>query len=62
MVKVTGLPLAVLLMVVRRPLDAADTQIDLERRRPGRNRYTTQRQEADRVEILSGILSAQQLY
>ena len=44
-------------MVVRRPLGAADIQIDLERRRPGRNRYTTQRQEADKVEILSGVFA-----
>lgn len=27
----------------------------LDRRRPGQNRFTTQRQEADRVEILSGV-------
>jgi len=29
-------------------------QRDLDRRRPGQSRFTTQRQEADRVEILSG--------
>ena len=28
---------------------------DLDRRRPGTSRYTTQRQEADEVEILSGV-------
>ena len=38
-------------------LREADIQGDLNRRRPGRNRYTTQRQEADRVEILSGVFS-----
>ncbi len=36
------------------PLSEADIQPDLDRRRPGQSRYTTQRQEADRVEILSG--------
>lgn len=33
----------------------ADIQGDLDRRRPGRSRHTTQRQEADQVEILSGV-------
>lgn len=37
------------------PLCAADLQPDLDRRRPGSSRYTTQRQEADAVEILSGV-------
>jgi len=32
-----------------------DIQQDLERRRPGRSRHTTQRKEADRVKILSGV-------
>ncbi|MEO5339761.1 MAG: chorismate synthase [Magnetococcus sp. MYC-9] len=32
----------------------ADLQRDLDRRRPGQSRFTTQRQEADRVRILSG--------
>ncbi len=36
-------------------LDAADLQQDLDRRRPGTSRHTTQRQEADQVEILSGV-------
>jgi chorismate synthase len=36
-------------------LDSSDIQADLERRRPGRSRHTTQRNEADRVEILSGV-------
>ena len=36
-------------------LDASDIQADLERRRPGRSRHTTQRNEADRVQILSGV-------
>src|SRR5690606_38693927 len=37
------------------PLDAADIQAELDRRRPGTSRHVTQRQEADQVEILSGI-------
>lgn len=33
----------------------ADLQGDLDRRKPGTSRYTTQRKEADEVEILSGV-------
>ncbi|MDR0219074.1 MAG: chorismate synthase [Enterobacteriaceae bacterium] len=33
----------------------ADLQIDLDRRRPGTSRYTTQRREPDQVKILSGV-------
>nr|VFK26818.1 MAG: chorismate synthase [Candidatus Kentron sp. MB]VFK29261.1 MAG: chorismate synthase [Candidatus Kentron sp. MB]VFK74720.1 MAG: chorismate synthase [Candidatus Kentron sp. MB] len=36
-------------------LAEADIQPDLERRRPGKSRHTTQRREADRVSILSGV-------
>ena len=36
-------------------LSVADLQPDLDRRRPGTSRYVTQRQEADQVEILSGV-------
>ena len=36
-------------------LTEADIQVDLDRRRPGRNRHTTQRNEPDQVAILSGI-------
>ncbi len=36
-------------------LDAADIQLELDRRRPGTSRHVTQRQEPDQVEILSGI-------
>ena len=32
-----------------------DIQIELDRRRPGQSRLVTQRQEADRVEIFSGV-------
>jgi chorismate synthase len=37
------------------PLDEADIQADMERRRPGRSKHTTQRKEPDRVRILSGV-------
>ncbi|SEA93337.1 chorismate synthase [Rubrimonas cliftonensis] len=37
------------------PLSEADIQPWLDRRRPGQSRYTTQRQEPDQVEILSGV-------
>ena len=37
------------------PLDAAAIQLYLDKRRPGQSRYTTQRQEPDAVEILSGV-------
>lgn len=37
------------------PLTTADLQHDLDRRKPGTSRHTTQRQEADEVEILSGV-------
>ncbi len=37
------------------PLSEADIQPWLDRRRPGQSRFTTQRQEADAVEILSGV-------
>ncbi len=36
------------------PLTEADIQPHLDRRRPGQSRFTTQRQEADAVRILSG--------
>ena len=37
------------------PLNEADIQPDLDRRKPGTSRYTTQRREDDQVEILSGV-------
>jgi len=37
------------------PLSVADLERDLARRRPGQSRLTTQRQEADTPEILSGV-------
>ncbi|MBK7654323.1 MAG: chorismate synthase [Betaproteobacteria bacterium] len=36
-------------------LSATDIQPDLDRRRPGKNRFETQRAELDQVEILSGV-------
>ncbi|MDY0964216.1 MULTISPECIES: chorismate synthase [Massilia] len=36
-------------------LSEADIQPELDRRKPGTSRHVTQRQEADRVEILSGV-------
>ncbi|WP_022723825.1 chorismate synthase [Rhodopseudomonas sp. B29] len=39
------------------PLTEADIQGDLDRRRPGQSRFTTQRQEADQVKILSGVMA-----
>lgn len=39
------------------PLEAIDIQRYLEKRRPGQSRFTTQRQEPDAVEILSGVFT-----
>ena len=36
-------------------LSEADIQLDLDRRKPGTSRYTTQRREEDAVKILSGV-------
>lgn len=36
-------------------ISETDIQQDLDRRRPGRSRFTSQRQEPDRVKILSGV-------
>ncbi len=40
-------------------LSEADIQPWLDRRRPGQSRFTTQRQEPDTVEILSGVFEGQ---
>jgi len=40
----------------RLALTAADIQRDLDRRRPGQSRFTTQRREPDEVRILSGVM------
>jgi chorismate synthase len=39
----------------RIPLSEADIQVQLDRRRPGQGKITTDRQESDRVTILSGV-------
>lgn len=36
-------------------LSEEDMQVDLDRRKPGTSKYTTQRREDDRVKILSGV-------
>lgn len=36
-------------------MSEADLQIDLDRRKPGKSRHTTQRRESDEVQILSGV-------
>ncbi|MEA2833535.1 MAG: chorismate synthase [Methylobacteriaceae bacterium] len=41
----------------RLPLEAAEIQAFLDKRKPGQSRFTTQRREADQVRILSGVLS-----
>ncbi|MFO1145467.1 MAG: chorismate synthase [Rhodospirillales bacterium] len=43
----------------RLPLTEADIQVWLDRRRPGQSRFTTQRREPDRVQILSGVFEGQ---
>ena len=36
-------------------LSQKDIQIDMNRRRPGKSKFTSQRKESDKVEILSGV-------
>jgi chorismate synthase len=43
------------------PIDIVAVQLDLDRRKPGQSKITTQRKEADRVEILSGIFEGKTL-
>src|SRR6201997_2343839 len=40
-------------------LSEADIQLELDRRKPGTSRHVTQRQEEDKVEILSGVFEGQ---
>ncbi len=40
-------------------LTVEDIQQDLDRRRPGQSRYTSQRRETDEVEILSGVFEGE---
>ena len=37
------------------PLSEKDIQVDMDRRRPGKSKFTSQRKESDKVEILSGV-------
>jgi len=37
------------------PLSVKDIQKDMDRRRPGKSKFTSQRKESDKVEVLSGI-------
>src|SRR5215217_7149697 len=39
------------------PLEEAEIQAELDRRRPGQSRFTTQRREPDAVKILSGVFT-----
>lgn len=41
------------------PLGEDDIQVFLDRRKPAQSRFTTQRQEEDRVKILSGVFEGQ---
>ena len=43
----------------RLPIDETEIQRDLNRRRPGQSRLVTQRDEADKIRILSGIFDGQ---
>jgi chorismate synthase len=43
----------------RLPLDAAEIQHWLDRRKPGQSRFTTQRREPDQVKILSGVFEGE---
>ncbi|HUI27270.1 MAG TPA: chorismate synthase [Candidatus Kryptonia bacterium] len=45
----------------RLPLDVAEIQRDLDRRRPGQSAITTPRDEPDRAELLSGVFEGQTL-
>jgi chorismate synthase len=45
----------------RLEIQTEDIQRDLDRRRPGQNRFMTPRQEEDQVEILSGVFEGQTL-
>jgi chorismate synthase len=43
------------------PLTEADIQGDLDRRRPGQSKFTTQRKEPDTVKILSGVFQDERM-
>lgn len=42
------------------PITAEEIQVFMDKRRPGQNRFTTQRQEPDQVKILSGTFQDEQ--
>src|SRR3954447_5655634 len=42
-------------------LSQSEIQLELDRRRPGQSRITTQRDEKDRCEILSGVFEGKTL-
>ena len=41
------------------PIDEASLQVWMDKRKPGQNKYTTQRKEPDAVRILSGVFEGQ---
>ncbi len=41
----------------RIPVTAEEIQVELDKRRPGQSRFTTQRQEPDAVKIMSGVFT-----
>ncbi len=43
------------------PLSEADLQVELDRRKPGQSKVTTQRKESDSVQILSGVFEGKTL-
>ncbi len=45
----------------RMELSAEDVQVELDRRRPGQSKLTTQRKESDRVRIMSGVFQGRTL-
>lgn len=45
----------------RIPLTVEDIQMELDRRRPGQSRFTTQRREPDQVRILSGVFQDERM-
>jgi len=44
------------------PLTEKDIQADMDRRRPGQSKFTTQRKEPDKAIILSGVFEVKQQY
>jgi len=44
------------------PISENEIQKDMDRRRPGQSKFTTQRKESDKVVILSGVLRQKYWY